>query len=445
MNTIEREPKPDTPEAAHVQPLWKKPQVLRLLIIALCAEIGYAVLNISTMPVYLVETRQLGEASVGLVLTAFLLSEAIFKSPMGHLADKYGRKRLMTLGPALTICTSVATFVVPFEPHWLEVLAFILLRVLDGIGAAMLWPGAFASMGDAVEDNERQVAMSLLNVCYLLGVALALPLGGVVNDIGHHWPARSLFLATILFAAVVYTARRFLPEDTKQRSSGKVEGEAGLKEVFQSAREIPQYLILAIVTFAGIGFPMAIIKIFSYEEFRMSESAFGFLVLPAALSMAIFSVPMSKYGERLGRYKAVHLGMGLCSAGLCVIALGGFSHIFRTPLVMALGGLPVGFGFLLAIPAWMASVSDANCEKRAANLGAVMAAQGVGAIVGAPIGAFLYEQWHHFSPIHPRLVHFWRYSPFIGCAFCVTAGWLVGMKILHEKAPTPPPMDESTD
>ncbi len=293
---------PDTPAVAVLQPLWKKPQVLHLLVIALCAEVGYAVLNISTMPLYLKETRGLGTTSVSLVITAFLLSEALFKSPMGHLADKYGRKRLMTFGPMLTIGTSLLSFAVPWQPHWLEVLIFMMLRVLDGIGAAMLWPGAFASMGDAVEDCQRQQAMSLLNVCYLLGVALALPLGGIVNDIcskisfinDHLLPhSPSLLLATGLFCAVVYTSWRFLPNDNKVVSAEPMEGETNIGEMVRLAREIPQYLILAIVTFMGIGFPMTIIKIFAFDEFKMSESAFGLLVLPAALSMAIFSVPMS--------------------------------------------------------------------------------------------------------------------------------------------------------
>src|SRR5947209_20509473 len=103
----------DAVEPAKLEKLWRKPQVVRLLVIALFAEIGYAVLNISTMPVYLTVDRHLGAATVGMVLTAFLLSEAIFKSSMGHLADKYGRKQFMVLGPCITIVTSVLSLFVP--------------------------------------------------------------------------------------------------------------------------------------------------------------------------------------------------------------------------------------------------------------------------------------------------------------------------------------------
>ena len=80
----------------------------------------------------------------------------------------------------------------------------------------------------------------------------------------------------------------------------------------------------------------------------------------------------------------------------------------------------------------MASVSDINPEKRATNIGAVMTAQGVGAMIGAPIGAAMYEK---FQPLGVQLRlgdSFGRYSPFIGCAVCVVAGFLLSLKILHE-------------
>src|SRR4051812_41281893 len=106
----------DTPPPLIPQPAscFRRPAVRHLLIVALLAEIGYAVLNISTMPVYLRATptpswisngRGFGESVIGLVLVAFLLSEAIFKSPMGHLADRIGPKKLMFIGPGISVVT----------------------------------------------------------------------------------------------------------------------------------------------------------------------------------------------------------------------------------------------------------------------------------------------------------------------------------------------------
>lgn len=433
----------ETPTPSKAQSPIRKPAVYRLLIIALLAEIAYGVMNLSTMPVYLEATdpnrntaflpngRGFGASVIGLVLVAFLLSEAIFKGPMGHLADRIGPKRLMILGPALSIGTSILSLFVPHGGGWFEVLCFVLLRAIDGLGAAMLWPAAFSAMGDAVEDKERQQAMSLLNLCYMLGIALALPIGGIANDIaGVKWAG--LILAAVVFTAVTVGVWKLVSSEHHSQETQEEHGGFNIREFIESCRQIPSYLLIAVVTFAGIGFPMAIFKLFPIQEFGMSETQIGFLIFPGAIAMGIASVPMSKFGEKIGRARAVHLGMGLCSVGLALIAVGAFVPWMRSPWILAVGGLPVGLGFLLTIPAWMASVADIDPKKRGANLGAVMTAQGLGAIIGAPIGSWMYDK---LQPVGIQIglgASMGRYSPFVGCFACVLFGWLLSLRILKD-------------
>jgi DHA1 family multidrug resistance protein-like MFS transporter len=405
---------------------------------ALIAETGYAALNVSTMPVYLKNDRGFGAAFIGFVLVAFLLSEAMFKSPMGALADRIGRKKLIVFGPSLTVGTSLLTLIVPHGLGLFETGSLLLLRALDGLGAAMLWPAAFALMSDSVSDAEREQSMSLLNACYLTGVAIALPLGGMANDLlGPHLPhllnrAPGLFLSALLFASVAITAQLTVPADGPHPHHPRhPPGEADIRGFLKSMRDIPEYLLLAAVTFMGIGFPMAIVKLFAEEQFLMSESKFGALVFPGVIAMAVLSVPMSRLSERIGRSRAVHVGMFLCMAGMAAIGLGMFFPVLRQPWVVALGGIPVGIGFLMAIPAWMASVSDIDHRARGANLGAVMTAQGLGAIVGALIGGAVYDSLQGVGVTLGLGEGFGRYSPFMGCALCIAAGWILSLRILR--------------
>jgi DHA1 family multidrug resistance protein-like MFS transporter len=424
-------------------PLIAQPFVRRMLLVALLAEIGYAVLNISTMPVYLRNDRGFGAFGVSLVVVAFLLSEAVMKGPMGHLADRIGARRLMLIGPLITLVTSLLSLVLPrFDPavgEPMEIALFAILRLGDGVGAAMLWPAAFALMGDVVQDRERQQAMSLLNMCYLIGIALALPIGGIVEDLTHTalTPisggfSGGLYLSATLFLIVgIAVFRLRVPDNVAHREVPAEEG-FHFREFWNTARQIPAYLLLSAITFCGIGFPMTNVKLFALEEFKLSGAQFGALVFPCAIAMAVFSVPMAKFGERIGRARAVHFGLGLCSVGLIVICLGGFFPAFRSTWVLVLGGLPVGMGFLLTIPAWLASVSDLDPNKRAANVGAVMTAQGLGAIVGAPLGGLSYQG---LVPVGERLglgASFGHYSPFMGTAICVTLGFLISLRILRD-------------
>lgn len=417
-------------------PLMFRGPVLKLLIVALLAETGYAVVNISTMQVYLRTDRGFGESLISLVLVAFLFSEAVFKGPMGLIADRFGARIPMTVGPALPAVTAILSLVVPHNAGVWEVLAFVGLRALDGVGAAMLWPAAFALMGDTVSDSQRQQAMSLLNICYMLGIAIALPLGGIANDLAHvKWAG--LVLASVLFAIAAVVAYRSVPS-SKNVVLDAEHTQMTAKQFFKSVREIPAYLVLAVVIFVGVGFPMATVKLFALDQFQLSETQFGSLVFPAAIAMAISSVPLSKFGERIGRARAVHVGIGACAFGMLPIAGGAIFPFLRHPSIVAIAAIPVGIGFLLAIPAWMASVSDIDPRRRGVNLGAVMTAQGLGAIVGAPLGGLMYEK---LQPVGIKLhlgSSFGHYSPFVGCAACLFVGWLVSLRIIHDPVvPTP--------
>jgi DHA1 family multidrug resistance protein-like MFS transporter len=274
--------------------------------------------------------------------------------------------------------------------------------------------------------------MSLLNLCYMLGIALAFPVGGIVNDLaGERWAG--LLLAAFLFAGVSLAVWRLLPHVAPHHEQAEAAGEAvSLKDFLVSMRRIPAYLALSVVTFAGVGFPMAIFKLFPKDQFGFSETQIGLLVFPGAIAMALASVPMSKLGERLGRARAVHVGLGLCTLGMTAIGSGMLVPMLRQPWILALGAVPVGIGFLMTIPAWMASVSDIDPQRRGTNIGAIMTAQGIGAIVGAPIGSTLYEKLQPLG-VQLRLGEaFGRYSPFAGCAACIFLGWLLSLKLLRD-------------
>jgi DHA1 family multidrug resistance protein-like MFS transporter len=382
------------------------------------------------MPVYLKEDRNFGTSTIGLVFAAYLLCEAAFKSPMGHLADRYGPKRLMMFGPAISVCTALLSIWVPHtDASTMEVLTFIGLRALDGLGAAMLWPAAFAAVNEAVCDEDRQRAMSLLNLCYLLGIAVAFEFGGIANDVTHKEYA-GLVMAACCFLAVSLTVYKFVPD---VRPTERLASETSLADFVQSVKRMPQYLILAIVVFTGIGLPITIFKIFPADQFHFSETQIGSLICPGAILMGIATIPMGRYADRIGRTRAVHFGLMLCTIGMAIIGSAAFFRDLRVPWLLAFGAIPVGIGFLLAIPAWMASVSDIDPERRGSNLGAVMTAQGIGAIIGAPIGAAMYEK---LQPVGIQLhlgASFGRYSPFLGCAICIGVGWLLSLRILRPK------------
>jgi DHA1 family multidrug resistance protein-like MFS transporter len=394
-----------------IQQILARPGVVALLGFALVVETGYAVLNISTMPVYLKSERDFGEFGISMVLVAFLLSEALLKGPFGRLADRIGTWPLLLAGPLLSMGTSLLT---PFVPDSdFESWALMGLRVLDGVGAAAVWPAAFAHMSLLVSDSERQRGLSLLNTCYLIGIAVALPLGGVVEQVSGSLSS-GLTLSAVLFglAASVLLFGAW----PKWRREDTVTVTRPLVAVL---REIPTLLLIAFFAFLAVGFPMATLKLFAQDQLGLSGAAFGGLMMPGAIALAALSVPMTKLGERLGACAAVNFGLLMAVFGLWVIS--GTSGWSATPWwIVAISGIPVGLGFLLAMPAWLALVTQCDSADRGTRLGAVMAAQGFGAIVGMPVGGALYE---HVSPG----------SPFVASAFAVSVALCISCTLARKE------------
>ena len=74
----------------------------------------------------------------------------------------------------------------------------------------------------------------------------------------------------------------------------------------------------------------------------------------------------------------------------------------------------------------------AGIPAQPTHVGAVMTAQGLGAIVGAPIGGWAYQG---LVPLGRHLglgESFGHYSPLMGTTVCVLLGWLISLRILRD-------------
>jgi DHA1 family multidrug resistance protein-like MFS transporter len=385
--------------------------LLALVALAGGAELAYAVVNFSAMPPYLRFDLGLG-AWVGAVGAAFLLAETALKSPLGLLSDRFGRKRLLLVGPLISMVTAPLTVLVHHP------LGLMLLRALDGVGAAALWPTIFAAVADVVEEKDRSTAMSLLNVTYLIGVAMGPLLGGLVNDLTGSRTA-SFYLASLLFALATVVCLVGVPArfpDHAEHHTDSQPPHISLREMWESAKMVPDTLLLGFISFFGIGMVMLLVKLYAMEVLHLSESAYGLLLLPPAVVFALASVPAGRVGDLWGKERAMRLGVGLAMAGMWFIP---FVH---NHWVLLICGCIVGLGYILAIPAWMALVSEVGGSRRGAVMGAVFTAQGVGAMLGAPLGAYLYDevpirigQW--VIPSH--------ITPFLGTALALTLSFIL--------------------
>ncbi|HZP80423.1 MAG TPA: MFS transporter [Chthonomonadaceae bacterium] len=409
--------------------------MLAIVLVAGCAELAYAIVNLSAMPVY-VKAIGHGEQWVGAAAAAYLVAEGVLKSPFGLLGDRVGRKALIVIGPCISIFTALLT---PFvqNPYVL-----VMLRLVDGMGAAALWPAAFSLIGDHVPGEKRASAMSLFNLSYMLGVALGPAIGGNVND----WASQhlglpliaaksaSFYAAAAFFTITTVVALTRIPHVRPIHHDPATGLEVGFdfKDFWKMLYRMPATLAMAFVTFLGIGLIMAYTKVYAMDPagpFHLSESAFGNYLIFPSLVIALVSVPLGTLGDRIGKAKAVRLGIGLCA--------GAFWGLILHPAVWTLLilGSVIGIGFVIAFPAWMALVSgDCDPKQRGAVVGAVGTAQGLGAILGVGASSFLYKLPALDLGVFTIPEHG---LPFLGCALMLALSFLLALLTVHDSTPGP--------
>ncbi len=407
----------------------------RLLLIlgsaALLAELAYAILNLSALPVYVNYSLHEGQWW-GFIFGTFLFVEAGSRPALGALSDRFGRKPFLIAGPAATAVTAYLTICVhgPFTVPML-----IGLRVIDGLGSGALWPTAFATIGDIVDEENRSAAMSMLNVTYMSGLALGFLLGGAANDYFGTRTA-SFYLVSILLALSVVVLFVLWPRHlaSHKHATDEMHGQAleipvmeeparsRLSDLTRSFRAVPDMVVLACVTFLGMGMLTPIVKLYALDHLGLSETQFGLLVAPVAAAMGVSAVPMGRLGDKYGKCMAVCWGLFASAIAMWVLAL------FRSIILAAGAGIIIGVGFTVAFPAWNALVlSVTSSDRRAEVLGAVGMAQGVAAGIGTFVGPLIYAS---DMLSFPRLgivnynVPFWISAILLSAGTVITFTWV---------------------
>jgi EmrB/QacA subfamily drug resistance transporter len=175
----------------------------RIVAVAFVVGVFMDVLDVTIVNVALPTIqRDFGASDTGLewVVTAYLLSLAVWIPASGWFGDRVGTKRVYLV--ALTIFT-LGSVLCGLAQSIGQLVAF---RVVQGIGGGMLVPVGQSMLYRAFPPNERARASAVLSIPSVLGPALGPVLGGIITT---HTSWRWIFLINIPFGilAVVFSAR----------------------------------------------------------------------------------------------------------------------------------------------------------------------------------------------------------------------------------------------
>lgn len=150
------------------------------------------------------------------VASAFILASAVCLVPFGHLADRLGRRRVFLAGMMAFATLTLACGFAPSGP------VLILLRVLQGIGAAAVFGTGLAILTSVYPAGERGRVLGLNAAAVYAGLSLGPFVGGVLTE-RWGWPS-IFFVSAPIGCATVAVAWRGLRGEWKGETGGSFDG-----------------------------------------------------------------------------------------------------------------------------------------------------------------------------------------------------------------------------
>jgi MFS family permease len=285
------------------------------------------------------------------MILGFLVVTSVLVVSLGRLGDMYGRVKIYNLGFALFTFFSLVLTVTWM--HGTDGAAFlIVLRILQGVGGAMVFANSSAILTDAFPSTQRGMALGINGVAATSGTFIGLVLGGVLAPI--NW--RLVFLVSVpvgLFCTVwAYTMLHDLvaPRKTSIDWAGNLTFAAGLISLLVGITYGIEPYGHSTMGWTGpavigeLSGGVALLIVFAVIERRVAEPMFR---LPLFRIRAFTAGTLASFLSAVGRGGL----MFMLIIWLQGIWLPEHGYDFaRTPLWAGIYMLPLTAGFLLAGP-----------------------------------------------------------------------------------------------
>ncbi|MFB9745205.1 MFS transporter [Pseudonocardia sulfidoxydans] len=120
------------------------------------------------------------------LIMGYLVVTAVLVVSFGRLGDMFGRTRMYNLGFAV-----FTVFSILLAATWMHgdagAIWLIVMRVLQGVGGALLLATSTAILTDAFPTHQRGLALGINQVAGIGGSFVGLVVGGVLGPVNWHW------------------------------------------------------------------------------------------------------------------------------------------------------------------------------------------------------------------------------------------------------------------
>jgi MFS family permease len=319
------------------------------------------------------------------LILSFMVVTSVLVVSLGRLGDMYGRVKMYNLGFVVYTFFSLLLTIT-----WLNGTAaamyLVIMRVFQGVGAALLLANSAAILTDAFPEDQRGMAIGINQVAGISGSFIGLVLGGVLAPI--QW--RLIFLVSVPFGlfGTVWAYRRL--REVPRRGTAHVDWPGNVTFAL-GLIGIMVGITYGIQPYGGhtmgwtspfvlgcIGGGVALLVAFAVIETRVSDPMFR---LPLFKIRAFTAGSLSSLLAAVGRGGLMFM-LIIWLQGIW-LPRHGFSFS-QTPLWAGIYMLPLTAGFLLAGPV-SGLLSDRFGSRPFASGGMIVAAGTFGLLELLPI------------------------------------------------------------
>lgn len=354
--------------------------------------------------------------ALGIIGLANFVAMAAVAFPGGYLADKYGRRWLIS---TMTFAMALSFLFFAFAPTW----HFVLLGSIVGSLCLIYQPALFAMVQDSLPPERRGMGSSIIQLIHgtfntpgpVIAIFLFAWFGKVTGQRIIYLLMTGLFLAAAVFRLRL---KETMTNGKPIRFSYFISSyPQAIRESVGVWRAVPRTVLwlfsMRTLVMFGISLTGVINALYATEVLGLTKEQWYFVFIPLLLTMVVASLPIGKLVDKIGR--KIPIVLGLCALGLGTVIFA-FGNYVMVVISMSL----FGFAHMLIMSGAMALSADLI---QPVNRGKVVGFNNFfGYIImgfGMLLGGYLYE---NFIPQSPFIIN-------LGVTFIA---FLMVMFLVHE-------------
>jgi predicted MFS family arabinose efflux permease len=293
----------------------------------------------------------------------------------GALANRRGGKAAMLIGLALFAGSMALVVIWPTYP------ALFLSLLVANAGKLVYDPAMQAYLGDRVHYTQRGLAIAITELSWSGAFLLGMPVIGWLIDRSGQWQAPFPMLTALGLFAIVLLWFIVPPGDGtayKQPSLAQ-----GLRIVTANPSALAGlatgFFISASNETVGI-----IYGAWLEDAFKLEVTALGLSAIVIGIAELVGESSVAGYVDRIGKRRAVALGLGTNALAVLLLPTLGFSEA-GAMVGLFLFFITFEFAIVSSIPLMTELLPEARATLMAGNVTAYSGGRMLGALIGAPL------------------------------------------------------------